>query len=127
MTNPIDHSATCPTCGLFRHVHGCSDARCGTTGAFHGAPPPKRDAASGGAAELAEFLRSFASDQWPDDARQLCAAADIIEHNTDAPAMLELLREAMNWLEDPSAYAQDSAREFDERANALLDKHGRTP
>lgn len=37
-----------------------------------------------------------------------------------APRMRELLREAMGWLGDPSAYAQDDGDDFDDRVRALL-------
>jgi hypothetical protein len=72
-------------------------------------------------AELSDFLRSFSSDQYPDDGRMMCAAADVID---DAAAMLELLQRVQWAIEDSDGTPPFGTALLGD-ISALLDKHGR--
>jgi len=73
-------------------------------------------------AELADFLRSFSRDQFPDDGRMMCAAADAID---DALALLDDVLALLRELADSGLWLGGDEAGWTARIAALLEGKGR--
>jgi hypothetical protein len=71
-------------------------------------------------AELADFLRSFSRDQFTDDGRMMCSAADVID---DARDMLALLQRVQWAIEDSDGTPPFGSALLGDIC-AMLDRHG---